>query len=73
MPTSAPSDVVLDCVLAYDRVHAEMLEAVAAGKLDGLENLIPRRVKLEGFVEKSMKALIYEKDEHVKILVCPNP
>ncbi|KAI1786916.1 GroES-like protein [Ganoderma leucocontextum] len=51
-------------VLAYDRVHAEMLEAVSAGKFNGLENLITRRITLEDFVEKGMKALIYEKDEH---------
>ena len=40
-------------VLAYDRVHGEMLRAVADGKLsvNGLENLITRRIDLEDFVE----------------------
>ncbi|PIL28863.1 hypothetical protein GSI_08909 [Ganoderma sinense ZZ0214-1] len=57
--------------LAYDRVHEEMLEAVAAGKFNGLENLITGRITLEDFVERGVKALMYEKDEHVKILVRP--
>nr|VWO99721.1 F-box and WD domain protein [Ganoderma boninense] len=51
-------------VIAYDRVHEEMLKAVAAGKFGGLENLITRRITLEDFVEKGLKALISEKDEH---------
>ncbi|PIL28873.1 hypothetical protein GSI_08919 [Ganoderma sinense ZZ0214-1] len=58
--------------LAYDRVHEEMLKAVAAGKFNELENLITRRIWLEDVVEKGIKALMYEKDEHVKILVRPN-
>nr|VWP01421.1 Aspartyl proteinase [Ganoderma boninense] len=69
--------------LAYNRVHGEMLEAVAAGKFDGLENLITRRITLEELVEKGIKALMYEKDEQgcrkanvfaaaVKILVRPD-
>ena len=41
-----------------------MLKAVAAGKFGGLENLITRRITLEDFVEKGLKALINEKDEH---------
>ncbi len=46
-----------------------MLEAVAAGKFNGLETMITRRITLEDFVEKGMKALIYEKDEHGKHIV----
>ena len=36
-------------VLAYDRVHEEMLRAVAEGRLsvNGLESLITRRINLE--------------------------
>lgn len=59
-------DRVLAGVLAYDRVHGEVLEAVAAGKFSGLENLITRRITLEDFVEKGVKALMNEKDEHGK-------
>ena len=53
-------------VLAFDRVHAEMLRAVAEGRfnLNGLESLITRRISLEDFVEKGIKALIHEKDKH---------
>ena len=40
-----------------------MLEAVADGKFDGIEELITRRISLEDFVEKGIKALIHERDE----------
>ncbi|KAM5545885.1 hypothetical protein V8D89_000011 [Ganoderma adspersum] len=53
-------------VLAYDQVYGEVLEAVAAGKFNRLENLITRRITLEDFVEKGIKALMYKKDEHGK-------
>ena len=53
-------------VLAYDRVHGEMLRAVAEGSLsvNGLESLITRRINLEDFVEGGIRALIHEKDKH---------
>ncbi|KAL7284768.1 hypothetical protein ACG7TL_002075 [Trametes sanguinea] len=51
-------------VLAYDRVHAEVVEAVGQGKFDGLESLITRRIGFEDFVEKGIKALLHEKDQH---------
>ena len=41
-----------------------MLQAVAEGKFNDLDNLITRRIPLEDFVEKGIKALVNEKDEH---------
>ncbi|KAI8988990.1 alcohol dehydrogenase GroES domain protein [Trametes punicea] len=64
-------EVVLTSILAYDRVHAELLQAVAEGKFVGLESLITRRTTFEDVVDKGIKALIHEKDDHVKILVSP--
>ncbi|KAI0357736.1 NAD(P)-binding protein [Trametes cingulata] len=67
-------EVILTSVLAYDRVHADMLHAIAEGKfnVDGLASLITRRISLQDVVDKGIKALIHEKDEHVKILVSPD-
>ena len=41
-----------------------MLQAVAEGKFNNIDKLITRRIPLEDFVEKGIKALINEKDEH---------
>ncbi|OSD00992.1 GroES-like protein [Trametes coccinea BRFM310] len=57
-------EFTLSSVLAYDRVHAEVVEAVGQGKFDGLESLITRRIGFEDFVEKGIKALLHEKDQH---------
>ncbi|KAI0672173.1 alcohol dehydrogenase GroES domain protein [Trametes maxima] len=67
-------EVSLSSILAYDRVHPEMLKAIANGKFDveGLGSLITRRISFEEVVDKGIKALLYEKDEHVKILVSPD-
>ncbi|RDX52373.1 alcohol dehydrogenase GroES domain protein [Lentinus brumalis] len=65
-------EVTFTGVMAYDRDHREMLDAVAEGKFKGLEDLITRRIGLEDFVEKGIRALIHEKDQHVKILVHPS-
>ncbi|KAI0761327.1 alcohol dehydrogenase GroES domain protein [Trametes elegans] len=65
-------EVVLTSVLGYDRVHPELIQAVAQGKFEGLETLVTRRIGLEDVVDKGIKALINEKDEHVKILVSPD-
>ncbi|KAI0752576.1 alcohol dehydrogenase GroES domain protein [Daedaleopsis nitida] len=65
-------EIIFTGVMAYDRAHEEMLQAVAEGKFGGLENLITRRIGLEDFVEKGIKALINEKDTHIKILVSPS-
>ncbi|TFK73163.1 alcohol dehydrogenase GroES domain protein [Pluteus cervinus] len=56
---------------AYDRIHSEVLEAVAAGKILGIEKLITRKIAIEDVVEKGFKTLLADKDSQVKILVRP--
>ncbi|PCH37496.1 alcohol dehydrogenase GroES domain protein [Wolfiporia cocos MD-104 SS10] len=51
--------------------HPELLQAVAAGKIKGLDELVTRKIALEDFVEMGIKALINEKNKHIKILVHP--
>ncbi|KNZ79279.1 (R,R)-butanediol dehydrogenase [Termitomyces sp. J132] len=65
-------EIFLTGSAAYDRVHPELLEAVAAGKIPGIEDLITRRIALEDVVEKGFKALLHNKDAHIKILVRPS-
>ncbi|KAJ3517068.1 hypothetical protein NLJ89_g737 [Agrocybe chaxingu] len=57
--------------VVYHEDHAELLGAVAAGKLQGLEDLVTRKIALEDVVNKGIKALINEKDKQIKILVHP--
>lgn len=49
---------------AYNGIHPEMLEAVAAGKFKGIEKLITRKIPIEDLVEKGIMALLHEKDKH---------
>ena len=49
---------------AYNGIHPEMLEAVAAGKFKGIEKLITRKIAIEDLVEKGIMALLHEKDKH---------
>ncbi|KAJ3554046.1 hypothetical protein NM688_g3309 [Phlebia brevispora] len=65
-------EVTISGILGYDRVHAELLEAIAAGKFQGLEKLITRKIALDDVVEKGIKALLKEKDTQIKILVNPH-
>lgn len=53
--------------MAYDRVHPELLEAIAAGKIAGLEGLITRKVALKDVVDKGFLALLHDKDAHGKL------
>jgi hypothetical protein len=51
-------------VLAYDRVHPEVIEAVAAGKFGGIEDLITAKIPIDDVVEKGFKALLNDKAAH---------
>ena len=53
---------------AYVGVHPELIEAVAAGKLTGVEELITRKIDLEDVVDQGILALVNEKDKHGEIL-----
>lgn len=50
--------------VGYDRVHPELLEAVALGKIPDIDSLITSRVAIEEVVEKGFKALLNDKDSH---------
>jgi hypothetical protein len=47
-------------------VHPELLEAMAAGKISGIEELITRRVAIEDVVEKGFLTLVNDKDSQGK-------
>ncbi|KZT69314.1 alcohol dehydrogenase GroES domain protein [Daedalea quercina L-15889] len=64
-------EAILTSSLTYNRRHAEVLKAVSEGRIPGLEELITRKIGLDDFVEKGIKALIAEKDKQIKILVHP--
>jgi len=64
-------EINLTGTLGYDSVHPELLEAVASGKISGVESLITRKIGLDDVVQKGFLALCNEKDNHVKILIHP--
>ncbi|KAK3697003.1 hypothetical protein LTR37_017710 [Vermiconidia calcicola] len=47
----------------------EVVDAIANGRLKGPERMITARISLEEGVEKGFKALIHEREKHVKILI----
>ncbi|KAF4613250.1 hypothetical protein D9613_010929 [Agrocybe pediades] len=58
-------------IMAYTGVHPELIEAVAAGKIRNLEELITRKISIDDVVEKGILSLLKDKDSQVKILVHP--
>ncbi|KAF9554997.1 alcohol dehydrogenase GroES domain protein [Agrocybe pediades] len=58
-------------ILGYTGIHPELIEAVASGKINDLEELITRKIPIEDVVEKGIMALLNDKDSQVKILVHP--
>ncbi|KAI0672171.1 L-threonine 3-dehydrogenase [Trametes maxima] len=64
-------EIVLSNSLGYGGAHPEVIEAVAQGKFDKLDALVTLRVPLTEFVEKGLRALTHEKDQHVKVLIHP--
>ncbi|KAI0329792.1 L-threonine 3-dehydrogenase [Cubamyces sp. BRFM 1775] len=64
-------ELTLGNSIIYSNEHPELLQAMAEGRFHNLESLITRRVPLEEFLEKGLKALLNEKDDHVKVLVHP--
>ncbi|CCM00820.1 uncharacterized protein FIBRA_02862 [Fibroporia radiculosa] len=55
-----------------NREHPEILQAVAEGKLHGLNDLITKRIRLEDLMEEGIQTLIKDKDRQIKILVHPD-
>ncbi|KAJ8522415.1 hypothetical protein ONZ45_g1002 [Pleurotus djamor] len=64
-------EATLTGIMCYDRVHTELIEAVSAGKMPNIEDLITSKISLEDVVGKGFEALMKEKDKQVKILVHP--
>ncbi|KAJ3517081.1 hypothetical protein NLJ89_g735 [Agrocybe chaxingu] len=62
-------EVMVTGSIVYRGDHPELLEAVAAGKLQGLEDLITRKIAIEDVVEQGFKALINEKDQQIDFIV----
>jgi len=63
-------EITIIGILGYDRVHAELIEIIAAGKITGIEELITSKIAIEDVVEHGFLALL-KKDTQVKILVRP--
>jgi len=55
----------------YAGIHPEVIEAVAASRITGIEELITRKIAIEDVMERGFLALLKEKDKQVKILVHP--
>ena len=51
-----------------DDDYREVVEDFVAGKFEGAESLITRRLKVEDLVEHGLKELVRNRDEHVKIV-----
>ena len=49
-------------MLGYDRVHQELMDAVAAGKFQGLSKFITKKIALEDVVKEGIFSLLKEKD-----------
>lgn len=54
--------------MAYDGVHSEVLEAVAAGKIPNIEKLITRKIALEDVVEQGFETLLNDRDSQGELL-----
>ncbi|KAL6304648.1 alcohol dehydrogenase GroES domain protein [Sparassis latifolia] len=71
LTTMTHKEVTISSAVGCDRVHNDLIRAVADGKLTGLEALITRKIAFEDVVEKGILALIHEKDTQIKVLVHP--
>jgi len=64
-------EILLTASQACDREHPELIQAVADGKLPGLEDLITKKIPLEDLLEEGILALARDRDTQIKILVHP--
>ncbi|KII91678.1 hypothetical protein PLICRDRAFT_38498 [Plicaturopsis crispa FD-325 SS-3] len=64
-------EIILTGIIGYDRVHEDVIHAIASGQLSNLEDLITSKIAIEDVVEEGFKKLIREKDTQIKILVHP--
>jgi threonine dehydrogenase-like Zn-dependent dehydrogenase len=59
-------DMLATGSIAYDGIHPEVLIAVAARKIAGIEGLITSKIGIEDIVEKGFQALLNDKDSQGK-------
>ncbi|KDR76847.1 hypothetical protein GALMADRAFT_225704 [Galerina marginata CBS 339.88] len=64
-------EIILTGTVCYNGIHPEMLAAVSSGKINGISNLITKKISLEDLVQEGLLTLLHNKDSHVKILVHP--
>ena len=65
-------EITIKFSLAYDdKDFGDVVHDFVAGKFEGAEKMVTRRIALDDTVEKGFEALIKSKDEHIKILVTP--
>ncbi|KAF8961445.1 chaperonin 10-like protein [Flammula alnicola] len=60
-------EITVTGTIAYSGIHPEVLEAVAAGKIPGIEDLITRKIAIEDVVEQGIMALLHQKDKQGKM------
>lgn len=56
--------------MGYNDVHAEVIQALADGKITGLETLITRRIPFADVVEDGILTLLNEKDTQSEFVAC---
>lgn len=60
------ADVIETGSIAYDGIHPEVLIAVAAKKIVGIEDLITSKIAIEDIIEKGFQALLNDKSSQGK-------
>jgi len=59
-------EIKLTSTRSFDRVHSELFEAVAEGRITGIEDLITSKISIQDIIEQGFKKLLNEKDKEVK-------
>jgi threonine dehydrogenase-like Zn-dependent dehydrogenase len=59
-------DIVVTGSIAYDGIHPEVLIAVAARKIAGIEDLITSKISIDDIIEKGFQALLNDKGSQGK-------
>jgi len=71
MGTLLLGEKVLTASCCYADVHKDVIEAIATGKIQGIEELITHKISIDDVVAQGFEALINDKENQIKILVCP--
>ncbi|PGH05242.1 hypothetical protein AJ79_06853 [Helicocarpus griseus UAMH5409] len=67
-----PKELTFKTFLAYDDIDfKEVVAAFSAGRFEGVERMITRRVPLEDIVDKGFKELTQNLGDHIKIMATP--